>query len=173
MATFIMKYAHRFLLLLGSACALLPTTDAAEKYAYDTTSSCKPFWTANLPTGATSILMPNIISVNLHTYMLDGSVRMIEMTVDTIGNNSIRFYAYTGEQANTWKERLSSTRDLVDSKTGGATRLPGRKFPEGAYSHNVEFQLESEQAVRSVYAHLMKSWICGKNAYYDATSSKK
>ena len=169
MATFIMKYAHHLLLLLGSACALLPSADAAEKYAYDTTNTNKPFWTANLPTGATSILMPNIISVNLHTYMLDGSVRMIEMTVDTIGNNSIRFYAYTGEQANTWKERLSSTRDLVDSKTGGATRLPGRKFPEGAYSHNVEFQLDSEAQVRQLYKSLMDSWTKTKNTYLDTT----
>ncbi|MCI7698689.1 MAG: hypothetical protein MSQ05_04805 [Akkermansia sp.] len=163
-----MKNARHLLFLLGTACAVLPGTAAAQN-AVNTSSCSKPLWTANLSGGATSILLTSVISVSLHSYLLDGSVRMIELTVDTTGNHSIRFYAYTGEQANTWKERLSNTRDLVDSKTGGATRLPGRKFPEGAYSHNVEFQLDSEAQVRQLYKSLMDSWTKTKNTYLDTT----
>jgi ribosomal protein L2 len=97
--------------------------------------------------------------VSKHTYNV-GTQTVREVTIDTIGNNSIRIYCMNvNEQQQRFKERLSNTRELIDSKTGNATKLPNKKFPEGTYSHNIEYQVEDVATLDKIYDSVMNAII--------------
>ncbi|HIX89109.1 MAG TPA: hypothetical protein H9976_08345 [Candidatus Akkermansia intestinavium] len=132
-------------------------------------SQYKQFWVGIFDSKGTAqvcVKLALIVSVNIHTYMLDGATKITECTIDTLGNNSIRIYGTGSEQVQRNLSRLSNTRELIDSKTGGATRYPGRKFPEGAYSHNVEFQVDSAAEVQAVYESVLNAWLKNKGCIY-------
>lgn len=106
----------------------------------------------------TAIRLDMITSVSKHCYTVDG-VAFKEVTIDTRGNNSIRFYACLNERVNTNKERMSNTRALLDQKTNGAASTPAKKFPEGAYSHNVEYLVDSPADLDKLYESVINALI--------------
>ena len=123
------------------------------------------FWVCifgNAKTAVTSVRLDTISSVSKHTYNV-GTQTVREVTIDTIGNNSIRIYCMNvNEQQQRFKERLSNTRELIDSKTGNATKLPNKKFPEGTYSHNIEYQVENVETLDKIYESVINAVIKNK-----------
>lgn len=107
----------------------------------------------------TCIKLDRIVSVSIQSYSLDGSVAITECTIDTLGNTSIRIYGSRSDQVQKTRDRLSNTRQMIDRKANNVTRYPSKKFPEGAYSHNVEFQLETAEQVRQVYQSVLNAWV--------------
>ncbi len=85
-----------------------------------------------------------------------------EVTIDTMGNNSIRFYSIGSERATSMQDRLSNTRELLDRHTENSSRYPGKKYPEGAYSHNVEYQVSSVSTLDKIYDSVSTAWVRGK-----------
>lgn len=157
------------------ALACLPAVGADNNQTFDPdkqgehNSQYKQFWVGVFDAGGTAqtcIRLSSIVSVNIHTYMLDGATKITECTIDTLGNNSIRIYGSGSERVQRTREQLSNTRDLIDGKTGGASRYPGKKFPEGAYSHNIEFQVDSAAEVQKIYESVLKAWLNNKGCVY-------
>ncbi|MDO5469800.1 MAG: hypothetical protein Q4F38_00745 [Akkermansia sp.] len=108
-------------------------------------------------TATTCVRLDAITSVSKHTYNV-GSQTVREVTIDTTGNNSIRIYCMNvNEQQQRYKDRLSNTRELMDSKTGRNSKLPTKKFPEGTYSHNVEYQVEEVTVLDKIYDSVMNA----------------
>lgn len=108
-------------------------------------------------TAVTTVRISNITSVSKHTYNV-GNQTVREVTIDTVGNNSIRIYCLNvNAQQQKYKERLSNTRQLIDSKTGNNSKLPTKAFPEGTYSHNVEYQVESVEILDKIYNSVIKA----------------
>ncbi len=123
------------------------------------------FWTCiidNEKVAAVNVRLENITSVSMHTYNI-GPQTVREVTIDTTGNNSIRLYC-TNVNSTTarYAERVKNTRSLVEGKTGGATKFPSKTFPEGTYSHNVEYQLESVKDLEEVYESIMTAVFLNK-----------
>ncbi len=124
-------------------------------------TSAPQFWTCIVgdPGAAvTMVKLSTITSVSKQTYMLDNSIQMREVTIDTIGNNTIRFYCTSSARANTMAGRVSNARNLVDKYTEGGTRYPGKKYPEGTHSHNVEFQVSSPSTLDQIYDSVANAW---------------
>ncbi len=107
----------------------------------------------------TAVRLDTIVSVSKHTYSVDNVV-VKECTIDTRGNNSIRFYCMNNtEQSQKMLERTKNTRKLIDSKTGGLTSKPAKKFPEGTYSHNVEYLIDDPKKIDDIYESALNAVI--------------
>lgn len=113
----------------------------------------------------TTVKLDSVTSVSKHTYTVDG-VAFREVTIDTQGNNSIRFYTCINERVNTAKERLGNTRALIDAKSGGGTKFPAKKFPEGTYSHNAEYLVEKEEDLNNLYDSVVNALIKNKGCTF-------
>lgn len=145
------------------------TTSSSAELNFDNASGgstadkkVKRFWVGVFDSAGLAqvcIKLEDIVSVSIQSYALDGSLAITECTVDTKGNNSIRIYGTRSAMVKKTRDRLSNTRDLIDSKTDNASRYPSKKFPEGAYSHNVEFQVESDTEVKKVYQSILNAWV--------------
>ena len=106
-----------------------------------------------------AIRLDTIVSVNKHTYSVNNVV-VKECTIDTLGNNSIRFYCMNNtEQAGKMMDRTQNTRKLIDSKTGGLTSKPAKAFPEGTYSHNVEYLINDPKKIDDIYESALNAVI--------------
>lgn len=112
----------------------------------------------------TCIKLDSIVSVSLQSYYLDDDVAITECTIDTAGNNSIRIYGSRLAQNRKTRDRLNTARDAIDSETGN--RYPSKKFPEGAYSHNVEFQLGTAEHVKQVYQSVLNAWVTNEGCIF-------
>ncbi len=123
-------------------------------------ATCPRFWTCTIKdpkVARVAVRLENITSVALHTYNI-GPQTIREVTIDTTGNNSIRIYCLNvNDTSKRMASRTQNTRDLIDSKTGGATKHPSKKFPEGTYSHNVEYQVESVKDIEKIYDSVIKA----------------
>lgn len=107
----------------------------------------------------TAVRLDTIVSVNKHTYSVDNMV-VKECTIDTRGNNSIRFYCTNNnEYSQRMSDRTKNTRKLIDSKTGGLTTKPAKKFPEGTYSHNIEYLIDDPKKIDDIYESALNAVI--------------
>lgn len=124
--------------------------------------SADAFWEATLSQpkkGNIVVKLNDVTSVALHTYMLNGVQEITECTIDTKGNNSIRFFALMGGDN---KDATMVHTALGSSQVPGASSIaasyPARKFPEGSYSHNIEYQLKSAESVYKVFQSIKDAW---------------
>ncbi len=154
-------------LAVAALCAPLPAASAQQDRLGlgDTkageSSSSPQFWTcivSNPGAAVTMVKLSTITSVSKQTYMLDNSIQMREVTIDTLGNNTIRFYCTSSTRANNMASRVSTARGLVDKYTEGGTRYPGKKYPEGTHSHNVEYQVNSPSTLDQIYDSVANAW---------------
>ncbi len=165
---------HRLLCSLSALLCLaaLPLSAAAEsekdrlgfsKVAEgESKGCCANCWTCIIDgpeTAMTVVKLSSITSISKQTYLLEGSQRILEVTIDTEGNNSIRFYCLSSERAARMADRASTARSLADRHTEGATHLPAKKYPEGTHSHNIEFQLSSPAQVHRIYESATHAWV--------------
>ncbi len=125
------------------------------------------FWTCiigDAKVATISVRLDTVTSVAMHTYNIAAQT-VREVTIDTTGNNSIRIYCLnTNSAAARYADRVKNTRDLVDSKTGGAAKYPSKKFPEGTYSHNIEYQVESVKDLEGIYESVIKAVFSNRGA---------
>lgn len=112
-----------------------------------------------------SIAVSQLVSVSMHPYMLNGETKVTEVTVDTLGNNTIRFYYIHSEkdesnrtepQSVLKNARRTISRQLSDQKSDN--EIASIKFPEGAYAHTVEYQVSSLSQLDSLYKSLISVW---------------
>lgn len=114
----------------------------------------------------TAIRLDTIVSVNKHTYTVDGVV-IKECTIDTRGNNSIRFYCMNNnEQGNKMAGRAKNTRKLIDDKTGGLASKPAKSFPDGTYSHNIEYLIDDPKKIDDIYESALNAVIKNRGCTY-------
>ena len=107
-----------------------------------------------------AISTSSIVSVAIHPYLLNGITRVTQVTVDTLGNNTIRFYYIHPELPKSGsaapKEAL---REVKRHLAPGEEALPPSvKFPEGVYAHSVEYQLDSLDALEKLHKSLLAAW---------------
>ncbi len=132
------------------------------KIAVGEHSGLPGMWTcivAGADKAMTVVKLSEITSVSKQSYLLEGSQRILEVTIDTTGNNSIRFYCMGGARASRVKARATNSRDLADKYMEGASGLPAKKYPEATHSHNIEYQLDSEEELNRIYESAVYSWV--------------
>ncbi len=160
--------------LIGFGALLSQPAGAQERINYDNVQDGEQnvnykFWVCivGCPKQAvTAIRLDTIVSINKHTYTVDGVV-VKEVTIDTRGNNSIRFYCMNSNPAAAkMNERTKNTRKLIDSKTGGLTTKPAKSFPDGTYSHNVEYLIDDVKKLDDIYESALNAVIRNKGCTF-------
>lgn len=125
-------------------------------------------WQAELnDTSKITIAVSQIVSVAIHPYLLNGENLVTEVTIDTTGNNTIRFYYvhpdddkpdYTDPESvmKSAKKRLSQRPSQPKAQAKAA--IASLKFPEGAYAHTIEYQVSSLETLDTIFKSLTSVW---------------
>lgn len=147
-------------LTLGAILACAPA--GAQQEASATAEPRIALWTASFgDTTKLTLNVSTIVSVSMHPYMLNGQIPITEVTVDTLGNNTLRFY-YIHEETrpplaeSAVKSAYAVQEELTRQK--GTASLPSVKFPEGAYAHSVEYKMNSLDDLTKLYKSLVSVW---------------
>lgn len=152
-------------IILAAALLSLGVSSVCAQDAGDISDPKIAIWKADLGDSAKVVLsVQSIVSISMHPYLLNGTNMVTEVTVDTVGNNSLRFYCVHQDSksllttpkdaANAARQRI--TREVTKQK--GDTNVPSVKFPEGTYAHTIEYQLDSVEALNRLYKSLLSVW---------------
>lgn len=156
-------------------CALLASTgfaaeqNAEENEQQDIKEPKISLWRLELCKTTKIVLsVQSITAVAMHPYLLNGENMVTEVTVDTTGNNTIRFYyihpaggdirstSITDHKQLMGVAKQRINREVTHQKDDNA--LPAVKFPEGAYAHSIEYQVSSLEDLDKIYKSLISVW---------------
>ncbi|MCP5540618.1 MAG: hypothetical protein H7A52_10815 [Akkermansiaceae bacterium] len=125
------------------------------------------FWEVVLPTGRFVVQLNHISSVSQHTYIIDGSARVFEVTVDTTGPMTARFYyiepVTDGSPLSLGKNTIDRLREVageVSSRTGGPDMETDviKHYPDTTHAKTAEYRLQVKENLDRIYEHLHRVW---------------
>ena len=127
----------------------------------------KGFWEIELQGGKFLVRLDTISSVSKHQYVVDGVARVHEVTLDTTGTQTARFYYI---EAVTEGSPLAIGKNAIDrlkSVAQGATDRTGtsevwtqviKNYPTTTHARTAEFRVESVDILDKIYQHLHRVW---------------
>lgn len=132
------------------------------------------FWQANLPGGSYAVALDRISSISKHTYVIDGSLRVTEVVIDTNGNSLARFYyiipVTEDSGSNIGAGLTTRAKELLD-KAGERTGVNGntivaKQYPLTTHAKTVEFRLASDAELDKLHSSVRKAWVNGKGVKF-------
>jgi hypothetical protein len=108
--------------------------------------------------------------VSRHQYVLDGTLIVDEVTVDSLGQALARFYFIMpitdAVNANAATQLASRGKELIDKvaqRAGtGVQDMVMKKYPETTHARTIEYRLLSEQELGALYSSVRSSWETGR-----------
>ncbi len=127
-------------------------------------------WQCSLPGGEYSVNIGNITSVSKHSYVLDGTLLVNEVTVDTIGTALARFYFIEPITKDTnfnalarIQKRAKELQNRAQSRTGTkADEMAQKSYPTTTHARTIEFRIINEVELNALYSSLFTAWDTGK-----------
>lgn len=134
------------------------------------------FWQATVGGGTFMVALDKIVSISRHKYVLDGTVIVDEVTIDTVGQALARFYFFKPITAGTPGNTVKDLTDDVRDKVNDATKRTGtpvqnmvvKKYPDTTHAKSLEYRIESEQELKSLYSSAQNAWQSGKGRKFTA-----
>ena len=116
-----------------------------------------------------SVSLGAIDSVSQHEYLLDGALRVIEVTVATRGSTQARFYVMEKASLDTGALPGKSLADGIGRAAEEiASRAPGvskgasnavvKKFPETSHAKIIEYRIYDRETLGKLFQHLLNRW---------------
>lgn len=116
-----------------------------------------------------SVALGAIDSISQHEYLLDGALRVVEVTVATRGSTQARFYVLEKPSSDTGSLPGQSLADGVGRVAEEiASRAPGsvktmtnsvvKKFPETSHAKIIEYRITGRETLGKLFEHLLKRW---------------
>lgn len=147
-----MKYL--LILLLG-----ITAIFAQDSETEDENSSGREFWKADLPGGNYMVDLAAVTSLSNHAYILDGSLIVTEVTIDTAGATIARFYQISPLSdyeklgiTNFLKDQIQTLNELQASITGiDPTTIAQKQYPTTTHAKTVEYQISTLEQLQSLY----------------------
>jgi hypothetical protein len=132
------------------------------------------FWEANLAGGNYMVALGRISSVSRHRYVLDGTVIVDEVTIDTEGQALARFYFLSPIKAGGTGAAAADAVERAAALLDGAVRRAGvdvqdmvvKKYPLTTHSKTIEYRLLSEQQLGALYGSAKTAWVTGKGRVF-------
>jgi hypothetical protein len=121
--------------------------------------------------GAYMVALGRITSIAKHEYIVDGSVRVNEVSITAEGSTITRFYHLEEVSKNSPSnagqviiDRVRSTTKEVAKRTGTEDLLNtvSKSYPDGTHTHNIEYRLKNKANVAQLYNSLHDAWYNGK-----------
>lgn len=130
-----------------------------------------PLWECSLPTGKFAVDIRTISSVSMHEYLVDGGLKVTEVTVCPLGSAIARFYFAEPMTVSSPAGIGQSVLDQMQQKIReGAERVAGgsgneallyqviKKYPEATHAHTIEFRLKSREQADKIYESAYGAW---------------
>lgn len=138
-------------------------------------SGPRRFWQAELPGGEYSVALDRIASVGKHSYVVDGNLSVTEVTIDTIGNVTARFYyttpftpdspAATGQVL---ADRARNTLNVLGDRTGAsqAENLVIKNYPTTTHARTIEFNIPNLNDLNDLYESINGAFTSGRGGRF-------
>lgn len=113
------------------------------------------FWKAKLDESTILLPLRSIEFFGVQNYDVDGATRVRELTISTDSHNLIRIYHIRPlDAAGKATNHVETLRRLAEGTTGEEFDRPVKVFPQTTHAHMVEYRVEEESHVDSLYQHL-------------------
>jgi hypothetical protein len=134
----------------------------------------RPFWEASIPGGHFQVALSKIVSVSLHEYVLDGSIVVTEMNIDTTGNALARFYYLeplskrtsgtgTGDAISSIVDRGMQLVERASQRTGSdAQDMVHKKYGISSHVKNIEYRVYDTGELSALYNSVRRAWETGR-----------
>ena len=134
------------------------------------------FWQTTLPGGSFMVPLDRIVSVSRAKYVLDGTLIVDEVTVDTAGQALARFYFITPVSeklpGNTAAEVTERAKELVgqaaEKTETGVQDMVVKKYPDTTHAKCIEFRILSEKDLTGIYTSVRTAWETGRGRHFKA-----
>ena len=164
------------LVLLGLSLfcsALAPDAPAQSTNSGSSTNlpSVRPFWRAELPGGTYTVALAAITSVSIHDYLVDGSLAVTEVVIDTGGSTTCRFYSLNkvnvptpgGIGQTTIQEGLKQADRLAQTATGTTSgtapwKQVVKNYPATTHARTVEYRLDTKEDCEALFNSADEAW---------------
>ena len=132
--------------------------------------SNRPIWRVNLPGGTYEIIVPAIIGVSSHEYVIDGAARVTEVNVDTSGQFAVRFYALEpavtagpgGIGAATIGKVQNIMTEAAERSGTDAWKKVVKSYPTTTHQRTVEYRVGSKDALNKIFSSASKALRTGR-----------
>jgi hypothetical protein len=177
-----MKLIVASFLLLTTALTFAQTPAAPSPSTPGETDSNPRFWQASFTNGGHYLVkLERISSASKHEYIGNGTARVVEVTIGTDTAVVSRFYFFEplGKDASISAVNVVTNRaeeiakDAASRVSPTAGRLNVVKdYPNTTHAHTVEYVLQSEDALNSLYTSLMQAINTGRGRTWKESSEK-
>ena len=149
---------------------------ANEDAPYSDEVDPKRFWNASFPGGSYMVALDRIASISKHQYLLDGTLVVTEVNIDTVGNALVRIYQITpaAEHSNLASaqrvvERGKELLDHVGQRTGtDPNTMVHKKYPITTHTKTIEFRVDNLDTLDAIYRSVNKAWRDGRGRRFVA-----
>lgn len=128
------------------------------------------FWQAQLDAGDYVVALNRIAAIGVHEYLLDGNLVVREMTVDTGGRTTARFYhiqevtaAMRSNGITSLAQRAGEMLERAGQRTGiQVHEMAQKNYPTTTHAGMVEFRILDLAELDALYRSLKDSWTAGR-----------
>jgi hypothetical protein len=147
-------------------CQISHAQDNERKDNTDVTTSSKRFWEASLPGGNYMVALDRISAVSKHSYIVNKSLVVHEVNIQTSGAGLVRFYTFeaVGEnsESNMAKNLIARGKNLAKQggrRTGVDTNTTVEKeYPLTTHAKTIEYRLFDNGDLNQLYGSLKRAW---------------
>lgn len=125
------------------------------------------FWEVVTAGGRFVARLDQISSVSQHEYLIDGTVRVFECTVDTNGGQTARFYylepVTDSASVTSGSATMSRLKDLANQATtkvgvGNIDTVVTKNYPTTTHAKTTEFRFQNKATIGQIYDHVRRVW---------------
>ena len=137
------------------------------------------FWKASLPGGEYMVALSSISSIAKHTYIVDGTARVYEVTVADKSSAIARFYYIEAVTDSSPLNAGQVVLDRLKNASKEATERVGagdvwdqviKNYPSSTHAKTIEFRLTVKSNIDSAYESVSRAWEKGRGENFKVIS---
>lgn len=161
-----MKPLFSAALFLSSLC-LVFTSHAQEVEEDGPQQGIAGFWEVVTANGRFIARLDKIASASQHEYFIDGAVKVYEVTVETDGGQTGRFYylesSAEGSSITTGSATINRLKDIANkvsdkAGTGNIETIVTKHYPDTTHAKTSEYRVQSKETISQIYDHIRRVW---------------
>ena len=141
------------------------TTSTAEESEGIDEEGLENFWQLSLPGGEFMVRLSQIASISRSQYLLDGTLVITEVTIDTLGQSPCRIYQITpaaqsgsSSAAQQLAERTQSLTTSFGDRTGSNfAEMVQKNYPTTTHAKTIEFRIRRVATLDALYSSLTRA----------------
>ena len=129
------------------------------------------FWEVVTSDGRFVARLDQIASVSQHQYLIDGGIRVYEVTVDTDGVQTARFYyiesVNESSSVTTGSATFNRIKDLANQASekagmGNLDSIVTKHYPDTTHAKTSEYRMSNKATIDQIYNHVHRVWAVEK-----------